>query len=366
MTWEDIAPNSFYALMAGKPLAGKTPRNGFVFVLWRLQGDRDFFSEDYGLPRFNVAKPCPCCPAEQSDSRVMPWNDFRRTATWIQNIYSNRDWRLLFPIAHCICSSQPGVGIETLAMDYMHDKHLGFDTYFLSAVLITLVYYMLPKTPSENLADVWKALDDWYHSDEGKRFSHNSFRHLTLKMFCNPSDLFENPPHLKGRAAEISSLTPALYHCFRAYMQNDHPDIEHHKKIRLCLRKSARLEEILLENREFDALPDVEALDFENTTFDMLAVYTMLNDEALKMIIPRRMFNITMKCHGLAHIAVNAKYINPRHGWCYGGEDLMNKMKSLAASCTKSRSIFKVWAKMNSKYLFAMHYEFTRERSRLR
>ena len=42
MTWEDIAPNSFYALMAGKPLAGKTPRNGFVFVLWRLQGDRDF------------------------------------------------------------------------------------------------------------------------------------------------------------------------------------------------------------------------------------------------------------------------------------------------------------------------------------
>ena len=61
----------------------------------------------------------------------------------------------------------------------------------------------------------------------------------------------------------------------------------------------------------------------------------------------------------ICNLVIFAKDLNPKHGWCYRGEDMMQKAKLLAASCCKSRTIYNVFEKMDQKYLFGLHHLFS-------
>ena len=344
--------------MAGKPLAG-TSGNGFIGILWKIIGDLNFFSDDLYLPRFNTAKPCALCPAESCLASAMPWDDFRAEAECFQHTYTNQTFRLLFVAAHQLFSCQPGVGICTLSPDYMHDKHLGFDKYFLASVLVVIVFRIMEGTPEANLAILWNDICDYYRSTQGKKYAGKSYRNMYFQMFCNRGDLNETQPQMKGRAAEIRSLTPALNAIFPKYAVRRNAL---HKSVRLALQFSSRMDEILAENKNEDCLPGPAAMEFQKCTFDLLAATKFCCAEAAACDPPIRAFNLTIKSHYLCHIALQAPWINPRHGWCYAGEDLMHKMKLLAATCCRARSPYTVFDKMNAKYLFALHHEFTRGR----
>jgi len=47
---------------------------------------------------------------------------------------------------------------------------------------------------------------------------------------------------------------------------------------------------------------------------------------------PRALFNTTIKSHSMAHIAVNAKHVNPRISICYAGEDYMKAIRRMVST----------------------------------
>ena len=341
--------------MAGEPLFGVSKRTMCVGLLHKLKGDLDWWAEDWGLPRHNVNRPCACCPARRHCTD-MPVFHLQRDAEWVANVYTNAMYEYLFPDRHPIFNCQPGVGILVLSPDYMHDKHLGFDTYFLASVLVVLVYEIMPESAEDNLVTLWGTIEAYYKSAAGKSHSSDSYSNMKLSMFGG-LDPENTAPKMKGRAAEINALTPALLHAFRIHMN---PADATQKQIRLALKLSARMDAILRENRNTDALPHEAAVEFENSTWDLCAVYTLLNNSC-RAYGYHDLFNITIKTHYLCHIALNARFLNPRSGWCYGGEDLMHKLKVLAATCCKAHNIYNVFSKMNEKYLLALHQEYKKK-----
>ena len=68
------------------------------------------------------------------------------------------------------------------------------------------------------------------------------------------------------------------------------------------------------------------------------------------------LFNITIKCHYLAHIALRVRFLNPRKGWCYTGEDFMQQIKRVAAASCKGNKIYRVGNKIIEKYCWGMHF----------
>ena len=72
---------------------------------------------------------------------------------------------------------------------------------------------------------------------------------------------------------------------------------------------------------------------------------------------PKPLFSITIKCHYIIHIAVGAKYLNPRLAMCYSGEDYMHHMKRMVTMSVRGTKPVDVCKKMGDKIANAMHQE---------
>ena len=108
----------------------------------------------------------------------------------------------------------------------MHVKYLGTDMYFNASVLWLLCFKVLPGDCHANLEIVWQAVLQWYDSNPSR--SAERYSNLKLSMFCKPASPNSSFPVLKGKAAEIRALTPALYSCWCKYMD---PRDTQHKEI---------------------------------------------------------------------------------------------------------------------------------------
>ena len=47
---------------------------------------------------------------------------------------------------------------------------------------------------------------------------------------------------------------------------------------------------------------------------------------------PSALFNTTIKSHSMAHIAADARHVNPRISICYAGEDYMKAIRRMVAT----------------------------------
>ena len=47
---------------------------------------------------------------------------------------------------------------------------------------------------------------------------------------------------------------------------------------------------------------------------------------------PRALFNTTIKSHTMAHIAADARHVNPRISICYAGEDYMKVIRRMVST----------------------------------
>eukprot|EP00969_Alexandrium_andersonii_P365303 15465925-Alexandrium_andersonii.AAC.1 len=63
---------------------------------------------------------------------------------------------------------------------------------------------------------------------------------------------------------------------------------------------------------------------------------------------------MTMKFHYVLHVGNIAAYCNPRLSWCYSGEDLMQKVKTLVAASNRGTAAHKVMGKVLQKYAFGL------------
>ena len=108
----------------------------------------------------------------------------------------------------------------------------------------------------------------------------------------------------------------------------------------------------------YPKLPRDAAAEFEACAFDSLALATAVANHYM-VIDPKRLFNVTIKCHYIAHIGERAKYINPRLAMCYSGEDWMHHMKRLVQSSVRGKPPKDVNKKMCDKICHAMHMKLT-------
>ena len=70
-------------------------------------------------------------------------------------------------------------------------------------------------------------------------------------------------------------------------------------------------------------------------------------------------FNVTVKSHMVAHIALRAGALNPRRAWCFSGERMMLLMRRVAQSCCRGIEATELGRKMLSKYIYGLHLVLT-------
>ena len=68
------------------------------------------------------------------------------------------------------------------------------------------------------------------------------------------------------------------------------------------------------------------------------------------------MFHYTIKYHYLLHLGLLAKEINPRISWCYQGEDMMAKAKTLVQSCSRGTAVGTLVGKVMEKYIIGLSF----------
>ena len=74
----------------------------------------------------------------------------------------------------------------------------------------------------------------------------------------------------------------------------------------------------------------------------------------------------TYKAHWLQHACLELLGINPRHVWCYSGEDYMSKMKVLMKACLYSRDALSSLRYFTQRYCMALSYNLRNDTWRLK
>ena len=191
--------------------------------------------------------------------------------------------------------------------------------------------------------NVWDLMCDFWKA-HGKPQS--SFTGLTLSMYDAGNDDF---PLLKGRAQQIKTLGLALLHAFEELMDRDN---QVHRWIRLGLRHSIAMDDILDGSQGSFKFSQADAAAFVDHTYNFLALLTALRTH----YGPQPLFHITIKAHYLIHIAIMSKYINPRLGWCYTGEDFVGRLRKVIAICLRGTPPRYAVSKTIIRYCHGMSY----------
>ena len=301
---------------------------GYYALLWRIESDPDFVTEFWDFPRCGSKKPCAYCPCERNTmSNVSPdgffaFDDFEIAppTPWMQAKYDIEYFMARPEIFPNPMYKIPGVTPLTVCIDWMHTKYLGTDQYFLGSVLFTLCNNLMTHGSAEaNCAQLWKHVKAEYKA----RNTPTRYRVLKLSMFSNGSGGY---PSLKGKAHAIKHLGLILRDLFDKWHDESDP---YHVGILRALNSSYRLEEILhLYKSDFKFPVEI------GEEFCDLCLAHVRQQQALKDFKDRKLFNITFKHHWLVHAGHRAKYQNPRMGWCFMGEDLMLKVRTMTHPCT--------------------------------
>ena len=94
--------------------------------------------------------------------------------------------------------------------DLMHAKHLGADQHFFGSGIFLMVFRMLDGSPTDNLEYVFGQIKQYYKTHEYAKRKRAMYRHLQLSMVCNPRSPESAFPKLKGKAAQVKNIAPAL------------------------------------------------------------------------------------------------------------------------------------------------------------
>ena len=257
----------------------------------------------------------------------------------------------------------PGLNVFAVMPDLMHVKWLGTDMYGYGSVLWLLCYRILgDDDPAKNCATVFGLLVEYWRDNQV------SDRYSTIRpsMFCNQKKLPSSDtgafPKLKGRAAEVKRLGPALLFAWTRFM--DAGSVVHHQ-VRLMIQKSCEFDELISASELRPKMPRRDAAKAKDLLFDYCGLYAAL---AMHFLSPwsgevLKLFDVTIKQHYLLHFALTIEHWNPKLGWCFAGEDLMFHIKTLCAACCRGNGAGQVVGKMMVKYRHGMHFTFDKHGS---
>jgi hypothetical protein len=342
---------------AGTPLAGK-PGAFYFCTLWILRGDLEYLWQELGLPNINSNQPCCFCPANVA---TLPLYEFRlAVAQWLPRIYNVVQWRAtghatneLFNIAHA------GINIHTVGPDLMHCKHLGVDQYFHGSVMWLLCFMIYPGGATENVERLFSELKAAYRTYSPSC----KYNGLKMSMFCDGRNPPATHPKLKGRAAECRHLGKAL---LKVWTDNLDPTNAQHIQIRLALERSVESEEILDAHPTAVRFPTAIGDRYKDCLLTYLVLFNALGSHYSSAAgLGLKLFDVTVKAHYMAHIALLSVFMNPRLSWTYSGEDFMQHSKRLMAACARGVQPAMIAHKFLFHYRIAMHVMMSDEDPRL-
>ena len=156
---------------------------------------------------------------------------------------------------------------------------------------------------------------------------------MRISMFINLEDPHGHMPKLKGKAAEVKALIPALVHVWKFHMD---ALLVEHVAILDGLQSSVLMDNILDGYPDVDVWPNDALKVFVDASWNYArcqnAVAAHYNRFGFLL------FDVTIKTHWTLHCAMEAPFLNPRRSWNYIGEDFMSKSRDLHTSCCKGNS----------------------------
>ena len=99
--------------------------------------------------------------------------------------------------------------------------------------------------------------------------------------------------------------------------------------------------------------PAVAATDLIETGFLHYKVFWDLREHFRKEEM--QLFALTAKAHQNMHACLLSVALSPRRTWCFGAEDNMGKLRTLALSASKGCQGMQVSRRMVDKWLVAIH-----------
>ena len=160
-------------------------------------------------------------------------------------------------------------------------------------------------------------------------------------------------PKLRGKAGEIRHFADIIVRLWQRHMSGE---LLVHKQIHLLLKLSARMEQLITDNREEIAFPPPEARKFATACQEMLSLHAVLANHFAEE--EADLFTLTSKCHMLQQISLLAGCINPRLVWRFSGEDMQNRAQQLAQASVKGNNAASAVNKIVRHYRLAMQIAF--------
>lgn len=159
-------------------------------------------------------------------------------------------------------------------------------------------------------------------------------------------------PALKGRAAEVRAIGKPLLEVWKLHMDGT----TQHRQIKLALQASIEMEDILINTRGRNVLPKQKAKEFREAALNYVALMAALRNF---FGAAQKLFAYTIKGHYLIHLADHAKYLHPHLGWCYTGEDFMQKVKLMTRSACKAVPMARVVGRVLQKYAVGIYHRLS-------
>ena len=172
----------------------------------------------------------------------------------------------------------------------------------------------------------------------------NRFSNIHISMFFTKKSQFTC---LKGKAAEIRNLAKPLLDVFSMFMDDSN---RIHKLILLGLQLSVRFEQLLDSHLGFYVMPPEVSRELITCSFGFCQSVTALAQHFHNLNPGVLVYNYTPKFHYLLHVGLMSRYCNPARLWCYSGEALMEKVKTITHACVFGISSEKALPKAMDKY----------------
>ena len=234
-----------------------------------------------------------------------------------------------------------------VGLDYMHNMFLGYLQYLYASIIVVLIEDLLPGEKLPNL----KAVSAWIHSFQKSNHTKYKFRPKLYKL----SMVYKKTgyPRLRGRAADIYGLAPAMKSLWETYMlQENRP----HRLISLVLKANHELDELL---RDFSptfgyiAIPENKATHVFELGCRMMQICGQLQD--FYKSENRKIFNLTSKSHFALHSLQFSKYVHPAVIWCFKGESHIHRQQQVWKSCLKGNRPWDVQVTATFKERYLMY-----------
>ena len=154
------------------------------------------------------------------------------------------------------------------------------------------------------------------------------------------------------------SCYPGLLAAWKHWMDGED---RQHQRIKLALQCSVKIDKLIDgPGNEFVMEGDTLAAYRK-----AIRCFLVLQNSLAKYYNPRsiQIFDVTIKSHYLDHSGDQAAWLHPKKAYCYCGEDLMQKIKTVVTHACHGMCAQGVGRNVMEKYCAGMHFELSPERS---